>query len=71
MEVQVKLVKAFTKDKDKGNPAGVVLDSSLSKEQMHKVLLLKLGFPLQSLLMIIMHNFFLQLKSLHYVFMQL
>ena len=44
MEVKVNLVKAFTKDKNKGNPAGIVIHSGLSTEQMQKIAS-KVGFP--------------------------
>ncbi len=44
MEMQISLVKAFTKDNDKGNPAGVVLASDLSAEQMQGIAS-DAGFP--------------------------
>lgn len=38
MDIKVELVKAFTKDKNQGNPAGVVLDADgLTEKQMMKI----------------------------------
>ena len=38
MKINIKLIKAFTRDRDNGNPAGVVLDAdSLSEKNMLKI----------------------------------